>query len=99
MSRYLELSYMLYNHFFENDQVARTDNIPRSRYTTWKSDNNQIYTCVEGETFRNLAFTFYGDEKFWWIIADVNPQVNLREGAFGLNAGELIEIPPRSFLP
>ena len=99
MNRYRELSFIYYKQYYENDQIARIDTVPRSRHTTWTSKNNRIYTCVEGETFRKLAFMFYSDEKYWWIIADVNPSIELREGAFGLNAGQLVEIPPRSFLP
>jgi len=35
-------------------------------------DDYDIYTTQQGDELDELSFRFYGDDRFWWILADVN---------------------------
>jgi hypothetical protein len=97
-TRYLERGYVFYSRLSENGIASDRDACTARRFTSWTSRNNTLYTAMQGDTFRALALRFYGREDYWWIIADVNFKISAIQGAFGLNAGEIVEIPPRSFL-
>ena len=47
-----------------------------------------IYT-KDGDRFDTLAYKFYGDSTYWWIIAKANGI----KGKVVLNIGDLIRIP------
>jgi len=99
-SRYEEQGYTLYSRYdADTGNTLFKDTVTARRFTSWSSANNRIHTAVQGETYRSLARLYYGREDFWWILADVNVTIELFKGTFGLDAGTLIEIPPRSFLP
>ena len=72
--------------------------VPSRRLTSWVSPNSSIHTATEGETFRHLSLMYYETEAYWWFLADVNPKIDVYEGAFGLQANTLVTIPSRSAL-
>jgi spore germination protein YaaH len=43
----------------------------------------------EGDTLQDIAFNFFKNSKYWWIIADVNSIIN----PFELNVGVSLTIP------
>ena len=99
-SRYEEQGYTLYSRYnATTGEVTFKDTVTARRYTSWSSAGNRIHTTIQGETYRSLSRMYYGREDFWWILADVNVGIDLFKGSFGLDAGTLIEVPPRSFLP
>ena len=36
------------------------------------SDKDKLHTITEFDTLWNISFDYYGDSKFWWLIADAN---------------------------
>lgn len=49
-----------------------------------------LYRVVEGDTVLNIAARLLGDDRRWWEIADINPQVKYPED---LVVGGIIRIP------
>lgn len=98
-TRYTERGYVYYDRLNENGSLYERDLVTSRRFTSWASSNNRVHTALQGETFRFLSRNYYGREDYWWIIADVNTNIEVEKGAFGLDAGTLVEVPPRSFLP
>lgn len=37
--------------------------------------NFSTYTWREGDQIEYLAWSAYGDEEAWWVIADANPEI------------------------
>ena len=58
-------------NFPEGDQ-----SLERIRFTHREDINDKLYTIIEGDTLTSLAFRFYGDSKLWYIIADINENIN-----------------------
>jgi hypothetical protein len=86
------------NHFVlvqRNPMRIRTDVVPSSR-TFLNAPTGRTYTCIEGEKFRDVSFNVYGEEHYWWAIADANQNIDLNEGLFGLSAGVIIVVPDKS---
>jgi phage tail protein X len=56
---------------------------------------NDIYVrTVPGDRLDLLAYQFYKDVKFWWIIAHAN---NLGKGTFAIPEGTQVRIPNNPF--
>lgn len=76
--------------------LYRREGIPtiRMRYLDRSyPPNSQYYTIVEGDTIDYLAYRFYGDSQYWWLLVDVNPE--LGNYLFDdLPKGMLIVVPP-----
>lgn len=49
-----------------------------------------LHRVVQGDTILNIAARLLNDDKLWWQIADINPQVKYPED---LVVGSLIRIP------
>lgn len=54
-----------------------------------KSVRDQYHVVVEGETLSKIAFDYYGNSKYWWVIYDIN---NL-DWPFQLESGSVLLIP------
>ena len=52
-------------------------------------NDDRLYRTVVGDRLDNIAFSFYEDVTFWWIIAKAN---GIR-GKMALEPGTLIRIP------
>lgn len=35
----------------------------------------QVYTVHQGDRLDNIAYGYFGDPEFWWVIARANPEV------------------------
>lgn len=47
-------------------------------------------TVVEGDRLDVYAFEYFGDPKLWWVIADMNPQI---ESVVTLTPGSVLRVP------
>lgn len=60
-------------------------------YPNISVDNEDIYIISnEGDYLDSLAYKYYGDESFWWIIAKAN---NLGFGRLSVEGGLQLRIP------
>lgn len=60
-------------------------------YPTIEPDPSDIYTVVyESDRLDLLAYKYYGDVRYWWIIAQAN---NLGKGSFNVNTDTRLRIP------
>ena len=53
------------------------------------SEKDQFHVVRNFDTLDALAFKFFGDSKYWWIIADINQILN----PFELELGTVLLIP------
>ena len=60
-----------------------------TRRLATKAVDTYEYTVKYGDSFYSLASTIFGDDKYWWVLADLN---KIKEG-FVLNAGSTIKLP------
>jgi nucleoid-associated protein YgaU len=56
------------------------------------STSDMIVITQEGDRLDILASTLYGDERYWWVIANANPDVINRD-SYALKPGLEIRIP------
>lgn len=60
-------------------------------YPTIEPDPSDIYIIVyESDRLDLLAYKYYGDVRYWWIIAQAN---NLGKGSFNVNTDTRLRIP------
>lgn len=60
-------------------------------YPTIDPDPSDIYTIVyQDGRLDLLAYKYYGDVRYWWIIAQAN---NLGKGSFNVNPETRLRIP------
>ena len=59
-------------------------------YPDLKTTDDQIIMAVEGDRLDTLAKQFYGDETFWFVIANAN---NLGKGTLNIPGGTLVRVP------
>ena len=57
------------------------------------SDDDIIINTIEGDRLDLLAYQFYNDVNFWWVIALKN---NLNNGDLTLDGGIILRIPSLS---
>ena len=60
-----------------------------------KSFNDRFIFTRDGDRLDNLAFEFYGDPRFWIILAIAN---HLGKGTTTVHAGLQLRIPPKSII-
>ena len=67
-------------------------NVYRSRiYPEIPLSDNDIYVASEtGDRFDTLAYQYYNNSSYWWIIASAN---NIHNAPFGLKDGTILRIP------
>lgn len=61
----------------------------RSKLQHEPTPNDQYHIITHHDELTNLAFDYYGDSKYWWVICDVNDIDN----PLILEAGNTIIIP------
>tara|TARA_R100001015_G_C4628170_1_gene188187 strand:+ start:1391 stop:1705 length:315 start_codon:yes stop_codon:yes gene_type:complete len=65
----------------------------RVRYPNIPENPNDLYLITTvGDRVDTLAYEYYNDTKFWWVITTANPNV-IRRDSFHLKAGIEIRIP------
>ena len=61
------------------------------RYANIPLRETDIYVATEtGDRLDTLAYQFYGDSRFWWIIATSN---NIHDANIGFEEGTILRIP------
>jgi hypothetical protein len=67
-------------------------NVYRSRiYPEIPLSDNDIYIASEtGDRLDTLAYQYYNNSSYWWIIASAN---NIHNAPFGLKDGTILRIP------
>lgn len=67
-------------------------NVYRSRiYPEIPLNDNDIYVASEtGDRLDTLAYQYYNNASYWWIIAAAN---NIHNAPFGLKDGTILRIP------
>lgn len=59
-----------------------------------KPSVNDIYIMTTpGDRMDILAYKYYGNVSYWWIIAQANPNANLDKGSVALQGGLQLRIP------
>jgi hypothetical protein len=70
-----------YSRYADNTVVSLVDNSGISRPTILITTPNErrincnTYIWRMGDQIEYLAYTAYGDEQAWWIIANANPEI------------------------
>lgn len=59
-------------------------------YPDLKTDDDQVIMAVEGDRLDVIAKEYYGDESFWFVIANAN---NLGRGTLNVPGGTLVRVP------
>ena len=80
---------------YDNVRVDKDNTGTRSYatiiYPTIEPDPTDIYTMVyENDRLDLLAYKYYGDVRYWWIIAQAN---QLGKGSFIVNTNSRLRIP------
>lgn len=65
------------------------------RYARPRAVNYRYRTAVSGDRFDSLAFEYYGDPTFWWVLASANPEVFYPDEIAG---GTVLRIPDADIL-
>ena len=67
-------------------------NVYRSRiYPEIPLSDNDIYVASEtGDRLDTIAYQYYNNSSYWWIIASAN---NIHNAPFGLKDGTILRIP------
>jgi hypothetical protein len=48
------------------------------------------HTYVEGERLDSIAYKYYKNSEYWWLIVEYNPQIN---DFINLTAGTVLRVP------
>lgn len=82
---------------YDTQQVKLDTNNKRRVYsalldiTIEKSADDTYVITSFGERLDSLAWKYYGNTEYWWIIAAANPE--LRKDSFYLEPGSQVRIP------
>jgi len=97
-SRYMRQDFVTnYAVVSESPIRFRADTVPASRVTTLKVGGD-VYIAIEGERYRDIAVSVYGEDHYWWILCDANPGIPLDNGLFGLQAGAAVIVPSKEIV-
>lgn len=66
-----------------------TIELERTQYKHKNSIGDIIHTIMEGDTLTLLAYRYYGEPLYWYLIADINNVLN----PFDLSIGVKLIIP------
>ena len=59
-----------------------------------KPSANDIYVITTpGDRLDLLAYKYYGDTSYWWIIAQANTNTEMKKGSLVLDGGLQLRIP------
>ncbi len=80
---------------YERIQLQKDGNgrryLPTTLYPNIPFSSNDIYVrTTPGDRLDLLSYQFYGDVKYWWIIAHAN---NLGKGSMAIPEGSQVRIP------
>lgn len=80
------------NPYNRGTEIDFSDNEPLLKPSNWVSipaPDDNYHQVTDYDTLDTLAFEFYGNSKYFWILAIANNMIN----PFGLIAGTSIRIP------
>lgn len=65
---------------YEFNNIIKSDNTPRyrssTRYPEIPLSINDVYIITQyGDRLDNLAYQFYQDSSYWWILSIANPDL------------------------
>jgi nucleoid-associated protein YgaU len=75
----------------EKGEVFQTTRLPKIE----KSFSDRFIFTREGDRLDNLAFEFYGDPRYWFVLALAN---NLGKGTLAVERGLQLRVPPQSVI-
>lgn len=67
-------------NYTEGDQ-----SLERFKLAYIPSDNDKLHPVTGYDTLSDLSYDYYGDSKWWWVIADVNNIFDPNELPFNTN--------------
>jgi len=73
-----------------NGEFRHAHRLSTVMYPDLKTPDDQVVMAVEGDRLDTLAKEFYGDETFWFVIANAN---NLGKGTLNIPGGTLVRVP------
>ena len=80
----------LYSNSYILEYEDSVNLLKRTRIkSSGRNPNDRVHHVIEQESIWNIAAKYYGNSKWWWVIADVN----LIENPFELPIGDVINIP------
>lgn len=79
----------LYTNAIINNYEEGQPTLDRQRFSYKVSKDDKVYNIKQGDTLQSIAHKFYGNSKYWYVIADVNEILN----PLLLNIGEQLIIP------
>ena len=68
----------------------------RNKIATRPSNADKIHTIIDGERLDTIAYKYYGNSKYWWVLADVNDVNDTLINPFILTPGTKLIIPSLS---
>tara|TARA_B110001452_G_scaffold240040_1_gene221380 strand:+ start:296 stop:601 length:306 start_codon:yes stop_codon:yes gene_type:complete len=80
---------------YENIKILKTEEGKRYKKTIvypkmLKSVDDTYIIAIQGDRLDNLSFKYYGDSRYWWILARAN---YLGKGDLTVPIGKQIRIP------
>lgn len=58
-----------------------------------KSNEDKIHTVIESERLDTISYKYYGNSKYWWVLADANDLKDTLINPFELKSGSNLLIP------
>lgn len=63
------------------------------------SQRNRIHIVKDGERLDQISYTYYGSNRYWWVIADYNDIEDILINPFvDIQAGQKLIVPDIDFL-
>lgn len=63
--------------------------LEREQYELTETMDSRVYIVIQGDNLTNIAYKFYNEPLYWYLIADVNKIFN----PFELEIGQTLIIP------
>lgn len=58
-----------------------------------KSNKDKVHIVIDGERLDTIAYKYYGNSKYWWVLADANDIKDTLINPFVLDSGTKLLIP------
>lgn len=58
-----------------------------------KSNTDKLHLVIEGERLDTISYKYYGNSKYWWVLADSNDISDNMINPFVLTSGSTLIIP------
>lgn len=75
-----EVNYNRGKDMYSSGYALKYDNgdysLERPLPTIQFSDSDQVHVVMDGETLQSIAYRYYGDSGYWYVIAEANLIIN-----------------------